>query len=291
MTQFAGLLRTMRPKQWSKNLAIFAALLFDRKITSPQYLAATVAGFVLLCFTSSTIYIINDLVDIEKDRAHPTKRNRPLPSGKLSRPVAIAAAIVIPLVVLPLGYLLEPAFAAILASYLALHIAYSLFLKDWVIIDVFSIAAGFVLRVVAGVVLVDVVRFSPWLYVCTTLLALFMGFGKRRHEMVTLGAEANNHRASLQHYSINLLDEVIQIVTASTVMAYALYTFSAEGLPENHLMMLTTPFVLYGIFRYLYLIHVRGEGGAPDDILLRDRPLQATVVLWALAVFLVLYLL
>jgi 4-hydroxybenzoate polyprenyltransferase len=264
MKQLRGLLRTMRPWQWTKNAAIFAALLFDRKLTSPEYLAATIAGFALLSLTSSTIYIINDLVDIEKDRAHPSKRRRPLPSGQLSPRVAVAAAVIFPLVTLPLGFLLEPAFAAILLGYLALHIVYSFFLKNMVIIDVMSIAAGFVLRVVAGVVLVDVMRFSPWLYVCTTLLALFLGFGKRRNELVTLREEANNHRASLEHYSIGLLDEMISIVTATTVVAYAFYTFSAEGLPENHLMMLTTPFVLYGIFRYLYLIHGK-ERSAPSD--------------------------
>jgi 4-hydroxybenzoate polyprenyltransferase len=290
MKQLRGLLRTMRPWQWTKNAAIFAALLFDRKLTSPEYLAATIAGFALLSLTSSTIYIINDLVDIEKDRAHPSKRRRPLPSGQLSPRVAVAAAVIFPLVTLPLGFLLEPAFAAILLGYLALHIVYSFFLKNMVIIDVMSIAAGFVLRVVAGVVLVDVMRFSPWLYVCTTLLALFLGFGKRRNELVTLREEANNHRASLEHYSIGLLDEMISIVTATTVVAYAFYTFSAEGLPENHLMMLTTPFVLYGIFRYLYLIHGKGEGGAPDEVLLRDRPLQTAVLLWAGAVFVILYL-
>lgn len=291
LKQLRGLVRTMRPRQWTKNAALFAALLFDGKVTSPRYLAATLAGFVLLSLTSSTIYIINDLVDIEKDRAHPTKRHRALPSGELSSGVAIAAAVVLPLVTLPLGYLLKPTFALILASYLVLHIAYSFSLKDLVIIDVLSIAAGFVLRVVAGVVLVDVARFSPWLYVCTTLLALFLGFGKRRNELITLREAANAHRASLEHYSISLLDEMISIVTATTVVAYALYTFSAEGLPENHLMMLTIPFVLYGIFRYLYLIHGKGEGGAPDEVLLRDRPLQATVVLWGLAVFVVLYVL
>lgn len=288
--QLGGLLRTMRPWQWTKNAAIFAALLFDRKLTDPFYLTATIAGFVLLSITSSTIYIINDLADIDKDRAHPTKRNRPLPSGRLSPGLAIAAAVALPLLTLPLAYLLEPTFAAILLVYLVLHIAYSFGLKNLVIIDVMTIAAGFVLRVVAGVVLVDVVRFSPWLYVVTTLLALFLGFGKRRNELATLREEANNHRASLEHYSIGLLDEMISIVTATTVVAYALYTFSAEGLPENHLMMLTTPFVLYGIFRYLYIIHSKGDGGAPDEVLLKDRPIQITVVLWALAVFIILYL-
>jgi 4-hydroxybenzoate polyprenyltransferase len=279
----------MRPRQWTKNVFIFVALIFDRKLDDWPYLLATLAGFGLLCITSSAVYLINDLVDIEADRAHPLKSKRPLPSGQLSKPVAIAAAIVLPLAAIPLGYLLEPGFAAILAGYLVLQIAYSFWLKHIVLIDVMSIATGFLLRVVAGVVLVDVVRFSPWLYIFTMMGALFIGFGKRRHELVLLDTNAKNHRAILDHYTIALLDEMIMIVTATTILTYSLYTFSAEGLPPNHTMMLTIPFVLYGIFRYLYLIHVRGEGGSPEEIVLRDRPLQATIVLCGLTVLAVLY--
>jgi len=286
-----GLLKTMRPKQWVKNIFIFAPLTFDVKLFDPHYLAQTIVGFVLLCLVSGTVYIINDLADVEKDRQHPRKRSRPLASGQLSAGVAVAAAVVIPLVALPLGILLQPVFGAILISYLLLQIAYSFWLKKVVIIDVMLIAAGFLLRVAAGVPLVDAVRFSPWLYICMTLLALLIGFGKRRHELVLLKENANMHRQSLEEYNLPLLDHVISIVTASTLLAYALYTFSAEGLPPNHTMMLTTPFVLYGIFRYLYLIHVKGVGGAPEEIALSDRPLQATVVLWGLSVIVVMYLL
>jgi len=285
-----NLVKTMRPKQWIKNICIFAPLTFDVKLFNLRYLAQTIAGFVLLCLVSGTVYLINDLADIEKDRQHPRKRNRPLASGQLATGAAVIAAIIIPLAALPLGFLLHPIFGFILTGYLVLQIAYSFWLKDIVIIDVMLIAAGFLLRVAAGVPLVEAERFSPWLYVCMTLLALLFGFGKRRHELVLLQENAQMHRQSLQEYNLSLLDHVISIVTASTLLTYALYTFSAEGLPPNHTMMLTIPFVLYGIFRYLYLIHVKGMGGAPEEIVLYDHPLQATFVLWGLSVIIVMYL-
>ncbi|MCR4407196.1 MAG: decaprenyl-phosphate phosphoribosyltransferase [Anaerolineae bacterium] len=284
-----GLIRTMRPKQWTKNLFVFAALVFDRKLTNPVLFAKTLVAFILLCLVSSTVYLINDLVDIEKDRQHPSKRLRPLPSGQLKPVVAIVAAILIPAISLPSAFLLNLYFGLIVTVYLLVMIAYSFWLKNVVIVDVLTIAAGFVLRVAAGIPMVHVVRFSPWLYVCTTLLALFIGFGKRRHELSLLQANANNHRAVLNDYNLTFLDEMIGVVTASTVMAYSLYTFSAEGLPPNHAMMLTIPFVLYGIFRYLYLIHVRNEGGTPEEIILRDKSLLADVLLWGLSVIVILY--
>jgi 4-hydroxybenzoate polyprenyltransferase len=286
-----GLIKTMRPRQWVKNVFIFAPLTFDRKILNLHYLTQTLAGFVLLCLVSGGVYIMNDLADIEQDRQHPKKRNRPLASGQLDTRVAVAAAIVIPLVALPLGFLLNPVFGAILTGYLLAQFAYSFWLKNVVIVDVMLVAAGFLLRVVAGVPLVQAERFSPWLYICMTLLALLIGFGKRRHELVLLKENANLHRQSLQDYNLPLLDHVISIVTASTLLAYALYTFSAPNLPPNHTMMLTIPFVLYGIFRYLYLIHVKGMGGAPEEIVLSDRPLQVAIALWSLSVVIVMYLL
>jgi 4-hydroxybenzoate polyprenyltransferase len=284
-----GLIRTMRPKQWTKNAVVFAALVFDRKLTTPLLLAETIVAFILLCLISSTVYLINDLVDIEKDRQHPRKRLRPLPSGQLKPGTAIAAAIIIPAICLPLAFLLDLYFGLIVTTYLLVMIAYSFWLKHVVIVDVLTIAAGFVLRVAAGVPMVQVQRFSPWLYVCITLGALFIGFGKRRHELSLLQTNANNHRTVLNDYNRVFLDEMMGVVTASTVMAYSLYTFSAEGLPRNHAMMLTIPFVLYGIFRYLYLIHVREEGGAPEEIILRDRPLLVDVLLWGLTVIVILY--
>jgi 4-hydroxybenzoate polyprenyltransferase len=288
--QLKGLIRTLRPKQWVKNGFIFIALIFDRKLLNPTYFLPTLAGFGLLCMVSSTVYLINDLVDIEADRAHPDKRHRPLPSGQLSKGVAVVAAVILPLLSLPLAFLLRPAFGFVLLGYLVLQIAYSFWLKHMVLIDVMAIATGFVLRVVAGVVLVDVTRFSPWLYLFTTMLSLFLGFGKRRQEILLMEENANNYRAILDHYTVALLDEMIMIVTATTVLTYSLYTFSAEGLPANHAMMLTIPFLVYGIFRYLYLIHVKGEGGAPDEVFLTDKPLLATVILFFLTIIAILYL-
>ncbi len=285
-----ALLKTLRPKQWTKNIFFVAALVFDAKLFNLDYLLPSIAGLVLLCLTTGTVYLINDLVDLEKDKLHPVKRQRPLPSGQLTRPVAIAAAILLFLIAHPLAYLLNPGFGLILSGYLALQILYSFWLKNIVLIDALTIAAGFVLRVGAGVVMVDVERFSPWLYVCMTFLALFLGFGKRRHELTLLKENANHHRAILNEYSLPLLDQIISIVLAGTIISYALYTFSAEGLPESHLMMLTIPYVVYGIFRYLYLIHVRDQGGAPEEILLGDIPFLINAVLWGITIVLIFYL-
>jgi 4-hydroxybenzoate polyprenyltransferase len=285
-----ALIKTMRPSQWTKNLVIFVPLVFDEKLFQIEPLTRTLIGFVMLCLISGAVYLINDLVDIEKDRQHPTKRNRPLASGQLSKSVATAAAILIPAVVLPLSFLLDPAFGLILTGYLVLQIAYSFWLKNMVIIDVLVIAAGFVLRVAAGVPLVHAERFSPWLYLFTTLLALFLALGKRRQEIALLKSQASNTRAVLDHYSLPFVDEMMAVVTAGTLMTYALYTFSAPNLPENHAMMLTIPFVIYGIFRYLYVINIQGNGGAPDEVLLTDRPLQVSVVVFGLAVVVILYL-
>jgi 4-hydroxybenzoate polyprenyltransferase len=286
---FIALFKTLRPAQWMKNGFVFVPLVFDLKLFQIEPLSRTMAGFVMLCLISGTVYLINDLADIEKDRQHPTKRYRPLPSGQLSKSVAIAAAILIPAVIIPLGLILDITFGLVLSGYLLLQIAYSLYLKNQVIIDVLVIAAGFVLRVAAGVPLVNAERFSPWLYVFTTLLALFLALGKRRQEIVLLKSQASNTRAILDHYSLPFLDEMMAVVTAGTVMTYALYTFSAPNLPQNHTMMLTIPFVIYGIFRYLYVIHIQGNGGAPDEVLLTDRPLQVAVGLFGLAVVAVLY--
>jgi 4-hydroxybenzoate polyprenyltransferase len=286
-----GLIKTMRPKQWVKNIVIFAPLVFDVKLFDMRYLAQTLAGFILLCLVSGTVYIINDLADVEKDRQHPRKRNRPLASGQLGTSAAVIAAILIPFVALPLSFLLHPTFGATLLIYLLIQFTYSFWLKNVVIIDVMLIASGFLLRVAAGVPLVEAERFSPWLYICMTLLALLIGFGKRRHELVLLQENANMHRQSLEEYNLPLLDHVLSIVTASTLLAYALYTFSAPNLPPNHAMMLTIPFVLYCIFRYLYLIHVKGMGGAPEEIVFSDRPLQVAFVLWGLSVVIVMYFL
>ena len=279
----------MRPKQWTKNVFIFAALVFDRQFLELDPLINTVFGFLLFCLASSTVYIINDLADIEQDRRHPKKKFRPLASGALSKRSARFAAVAIGGLTLSGAFYLNAAFGTITLAYLILNLAYSFRLKHVPILDVLIVAAGFVLRVGAGVSLITVERFSPWLYVCTTLLALFIGFGKRRAELSLLAEQANEHRRVFDGYTLVLLDQLIVIVSAATIMAYSLYTFSANNLPDNHLMMLTIPFVMYGIFRYLYLIHVEDAGGAPDEVLLTDYPFLGTIIAWGLLSAFILY--
>jgi 4-hydroxybenzoate polyprenyltransferase len=285
-----ALLQTMRPKQWIKNLIVFAALVFDGQLGQAEPFLRTLAGFGLLCVLSSTVYLFNDLADIEKDRLHPKKRTRPLASGRLNRTLALATAVILPLIALPFSLALGWQFAVVAAIYLVSNVLYSFRLKHVVIIDVLILALGYVLRVAAGVVLITVERFSPWLYLCITLVALFMGFGKRRGELVLMNSNSGESRRVLQDYTVPFLDELINMVATATIISYSLYTFSAPNLPENHAMMLTIPFVIYGIFRYLYLIHIKGEGGAPDELVLTDRPLQVTFILWGLLAVAVLYL-
>ena len=288
-----ALLKTMRPKQWAKNGFIFAAAIFDGKLTHPDVFLVTLAGFLLFCLLSSTVYIINDLADIEADRQHPTKRFRPIPSGRLPIRTARFAAIVFIIIVFPLAYLISPLFALFCLVYLGINLAYSSWLKHIPIMDVLVLASLYVLRVGAGVALVNAVsqigRFSPWLYVFTTFLALFLGVGKRRAELNLLEGAANSHRKVLEGYTLPLLDQLITIVISMTIITYSLYTFSAENLPPNHTMMLTIPFVIYGIFRYLYLVEVHHSGGAPEEVLFADRPLQVTIFLWGLTIFLIFY--
>lgn len=280
----------MRPYQWLKNALLFTPLIFDRKLDNLQALLNTSAGFILFCLLASVVYIINDLADLQADRMHPEKRNRPLASGNLSPNLARIVAGVLLLVVFPLAYLLSSSFTIVLLTYLVLNLVYSKWLKHVALVDVFVLASFYVLRVVAGVTLISVERFSPWLYVVTTLLALYIGFGKRRAELALLANDANQHRRVLDGYTIPLLDQFITIVSATTIVAYSLYTFSAPNLPENHAMMLTIPFAIYGIFRYLYLVQMKHSGGAPEEVLYSDRPLQITIVLWGLAVMAVFYL-
>ena len=286
----AALIKTMRIRQWTKNTLVFFALVFDQQLFHGEAFLRTAAGFGLFCLLSSAVYIFNDLSDKEADRKHPEKCLRPIPSGQLSVPMAWASGIFLVCLVLPLGYLLAPAFAAVLLAYLVLILVYSRWLKHIPILDVLVISAGFVLRVHAGVSLIQIERFSPWLYVVTTLGALYLGFGKRRAELALLAADANTHRRVLDGYSVPLLDQYILIVSSTTVVAYSLYTFSAPNLPANHTMMLTIPFVLYGVFRYLYLLQSKHAGGAPEEVLLSDRPLQIVILLWGLAVLAVFYL-
>ncbi|MGB8212301.1 MAG: decaprenyl-phosphate phosphoribosyltransferase [Anaerolineales bacterium] len=283
-----ALLKTMRPRQWTKNAFLFAALVFDGKLFHLADFLRTLAGFGLFCLISSAVYIFNDLLDIESDRQHPVKKNRPIPSGKLPVAVAVVAGVILVLFTLVAGFLLAWQFALTLLVYFVLMLAYSKWLKHVLILDVLVLAAGFVLRVHAGTTLIVVERFSPWLYVLMTLLALYLGFGKRRAELALLAQDAIGHRQVFDGYTIPLLDQFITIVSGTTIVAYALYTFFRPAAPQS--LMLTIPFVVYAIFRYLYLVEVKQIGGEPEEILLSDRPLQLTILLWGLAVLAVFYL-
>jgi 4-hydroxybenzoate polyprenyltransferase len=286
-----ALLKTMRPRQWvTKNIFIFAAIVFDKQLFVVDSFLRTLAGFALFCLISSSVYIFNDIADVEADRQHPKKKDRPIPSGKLPIPAAWTAGILLTTITLITGYLLAPSFAYVIGLYFLLNVAYSNWLKHIPIIDVFIISAGFVLRVHAGVTLIQVERFSPWLYVVMTLLSLFLGFGKRRAELALLAQGAGSHRKVLDGYTLPLLDQYIMIVSSTTIIAYSLYTFSAPNVPKNDSMMLTIPFVVYTIFRYLYLIEVKQAGGAPEEILLSDRPFQVAMILWGAAVLAIFYL-
>ena len=280
----------MRPRQWTKNGVVFFGLIFDKQLFLVEPFLRTLAGFALFCLLSSAVYLFNDIADVEADRHHPEKKFRPIASGKLPVNVALGAALALTLIAIPVGYLLSPIFAVLLALYLLTNLLYSRWLKHISILDVLVISSGFVLRVGAGVALITVERFSPWLYMITILFSLYIGFGKRRSEMNLLERGASAHRKVLEGYTIPLLDQYITIVSGMTIVAYSLYTFSAPNLPENHTMMLTIPFVVYGIFRYLQLIQTGHAAGSPDEVALKDRPLQVTVVLWCLAVVAVFYL-
>lgn len=291
---FALLLKTMRPRQWAKNAVVFAALVFDEQfLPTPENLPAilrTIGGFIIFCLLSGVVYILNDIADAPADRQHPDKRNRPIASGRLPVPLAGVFAVLLFILLLPPAFLLSRSFVFIALGYFLLNLAYSKWIKHIPLMDVLAIAAGFVLRVAAGVSLIVVARFSPWLYVVITLGSLYIGFGKRRAELALLASGANAYRRVLDGYTIPLLDQYITIVSGTTIVTYSLYTFSAPNLPDNHVMMLTIPFVLYGVFRYLYLIQIKHSGGAPEEVLLSDRPLQATILLWGLAVLLIFYL-
>lgn len=280
----------MRVSQWTKNVIVYAGLVFDGQLLNAELLWRATLVVFCFCLVSSSVYLMNDLVDIEKDRQHPVKRLRPLPSGQLSPVVAAVMAFVLAVVGLGASLWIDPWVGAVTALYLLQNIAYSFYLKNVVIVDVMVLSLGFLLRVIAGVLVVDVANFSPWLYVCVTLLSLFLGFGKRRHEITLLAGDAANHRASLGQYNLHFLDQLIGLVTTSTLVSYTLYTFEAQTALAGWRMLLTVPFVFYFIARYLYLIHVRQLGGAPDELLVKDRPLLINSVLWATSVVALIYL-
>ena len=285
-----SLVRSLRPSQWTKNLIIFAGLIFGQRLLDPGAVAISVLAFLVFCALSSVVYLINDVADRHADRQHPLKRNRPIASGALPVPIALAAAAVLAAGGLAAAYSLRLSFGVVSTAYLALLGSYSGPLKHVVIIDVLTIAIGFVLRAVAGAVVIDV-EIGHWLLIATVLLALFLALSKRRHELVLLAEGATSHRRILQEYSPYLLDQMISVVTASTLVAYAIATVSPETIDKfgTNKLGLTLPFPLYGIFRYLYLVHQKEGGGSPSDMLLNDRPLLACVALWAIAVAVIIY--
>ncbi len=286
----ANLIISLRPDQWTKNLIVFAALIFAVKLLDPAALALASAAFLIFCVLSGCVYLINDVSDREADRQHPLKRLRPIASGALGASTALAWAIGLSVVALAAAYALRPLFALTAAAYLALFALYSHTLKHVVILDVMSIAIGFVLRAVAGGLVIGV-PVSDWLLVCTILLALFLGLAKRRHEITMLADGASGHRRILEEYDPYLLDQMIAIVAAATLVVYIIYCASPETAERfgTRLLVLTTPFPIYGIFRYLYLVHRKHGGGSPSDLLLRDRPLLSCVALWGIAVVLLIY--
>jgi 4-hydroxybenzoate polyprenyltransferase len=290
MRLIVPLINSLRPRQWPKNIFFFAALVFDRQFFLAESLLRSIAGFFLLCLASGAVYLVNDIADRKQDQLHPVKRRRPIASGALPVPAAAAAAAVLTAVTVASSWILAPAFAALIALYLVMNLAYSFSLKHIPLVDVLTVASFFLMRVAGGVLLISVERFSPWMYVCMVLLALYISFGKRRSEIVLLEEGAVNHRRVLSGYSIPLLDSYIHIISAATIVAYSFYTFSAPNLPDNHVMMLTIPFVLYSIFRYLYLIQIEQKGGSPEELVLTDRPLQIAIVLWGLSAMLILYI-
>lgn len=286
-----ALIETMRPRQWTKNLLLFVGLIFSQNLFHFDLLLKTLVAFALFCLLSGAVYLINDLADIESDRSHPLKSRRPLPSGRLKVPVAIAAAVGFTCVGFPLSFLLDFQFGLVATGYFLLILAYSFGLKHVVILDVVVVALGFILRAVAGAVVIHV-PISSWLLICTTFLALSLAMSKRRHELVLLGENSASHRKTLIEYSPQFLDQMIAVVTASAVMSYALYTTSEETVAKfgTRNLLFTLPFVIYGIFRYLYLVHMRNMGGSPELVFIKDRPMVVNVILYVIVVAVVLYL-
>jgi 4-hydroxybenzoate polyprenyltransferase len=285
-----NLLISLRPGQWTKNLFVFAALVFAQRLTDTDAVVTAVVAFFVFCALSSTVYLVNDVLDRRQDQRHPLKAHRPIASGAISPALALIVAAVLGVAAMIVALGLGWHFFQIAAGFLVLLIAYSAFLKHIVILDVLTIAAGFALRAAAGAAAIAV-PISHWLLVCTTLLALFIALSKRRHELTLLTEKAIDHRPILGDYTPYLLDQMISVVTASTLIAYAFYTISPETTAKfgTDLLSLTIPFPLYGIFRYLYLVHRRDKGGSPAELVVNDRPLLVCVALWALSVILIIY--
>jgi 4-hydroxybenzoate polyprenyltransferase len=279
-------IQLLRPRQWIKNLFLFAALLFSRNIDKLPYILEAFYAFLCFCAASSTVYIFNDMLDIEKDRKHPRKRERPLAAGVISkREAQILLVFMLPAAV-AFSFVLNNNFGFIVIIYLLNNLLYTLYVKNLVILDVMSIATGFILRVAGGAVAIEVF-ISPWLLLCTLMLALFLGFSKRRNELLVLQEDAQSHRKALEHYSLDFIDNMLAIVTASTLISYSLYTFFAS---EDRYSMVTILFVLYGIFRYQYIIYSKKQGDSPEEVVLKDKPLLIDILLWILTSIVILYI-
>ena len=285
-----ALLKTMRPKQWAKNVFLLGAIVFDRKLTDSDAMFHTIFGLMVFSLVASVVYIVNDIADVKADQQHPTKRNRPIAAGRLTIPMAWSFAVILLSVSFPVAYWLSPAFAFIALLYLALNLIYSKWIKHVALLDIIVLASFYVIRVAAGVALINVERFSPWIYIFTTFLALLMGTGKRRAELSESAEGPNAQRRVLDGYTLSFLDQLITLASGMTIITYSLYTFSAPNLPENHIMMLTIPFIMYGIFRYQYMLQVKDTGSAPEELVLSDRPLQISIAMWGLAVLIVFYI-
>ncbi len=285
-----AVLRSLRPDQWTKNLVVFAALAFSKHLFDPALFTRAAFAFTVFCVLSGALYLLNDIVDLEGDRLHPRKKRRPVAAGELGVDTARTASIVLGFAAVAAAFALSRAFGVVTVAFVLLNLAYTFKLKEVAIVDALALSLSFVIRAVAGAVAIGV-EFSPWLLMCTILLALFLALAKRRHELVTLSSSAAAHRRSLADYSPHLLDQMIAVVTASTVMSYALYTTARETIERfaTDRLIWTLPFVLYGIFRYLYLVHAREQGGSPTDVLLTDRPLLVALALWALTIVAIVY--
>lgn len=285
--KYKAYIKLLRPKQWIKNLFLFAAVVFSDNLFSLPFLIKSFLGFMCFCAISSCVYILNDIIDVEKDRHHPKKRLRPIASGIISKSEALLLLCISAPIILFLSLLLNIGFGVIVLAYFLINILYTFKVKHIVILDIMFIAAGFILRVSGGAVIIGV-EVSPWILMCTLLLALFLGFSKRRNELVLMGDNPEKHRKILEEYSIEFLDNMLAIVTSSTVMAYSLYTFWAH---DNKYSMITIPFVLYGIFRYQYLIYKKNEGGSAEEVIFSDKPFLINILLWVVSSIIIQYLL
>lgn len=282
--------RALRIYQWPKNLVVFAALVFAQEMDDPTQVLRTIAAFITFCMASSAMYLANDLHDLEGDRLHPEKRHRPLASGAMSISTAVVLIVGLGAAALVSAWVIHVDFLLALGAYIVLNLAYSFALKHMIILDVLAIAVGFVIRAMAGALAIDV-AFSNWLVVCTLFLALFLAIGKRRNEIDLMEADAGTHRAVLSQYTVAYLDSLIIIVAAATLLSYAIYTCSPEVVDRlgTDKLYLTVPFVVFGLFRYLHLVHHHMGGGDPSRVLLKDAPMALTVILWGLACVVILY--